>query len=167
MMPSRGDPAESTSLRFFYRNWRPTLLGRIWTRLGAWATGLGILPYRLVITLLVKARGSGSVVGHVLVPVTFEGRVYLVSMLGESSNWVQDVRAAGGSAFLKRGRSWPVVLADVAVAERAPILKAWCQVAASGRRHLPVPHDAPVSAFEAIASDYPVFRVAGAPAGVV
>jgi hypothetical protein len=113
-----------------------------------------------MITLLVKARRSGSLVAHVLVPITFEGRVYLVSMLGEGSNWVQDVRAMGGAAFLKRGRSWPVVLIEVPVAERPPILKAWCQIATSGRRHLPVPYDAPVSAFEAIAADYPVFRVA-------
>ena len=39
------------------------------------------------------------------------------------------------------------------------ILKAWCQVATSGRHHPPVQHDAPVSAFEAIAKDYPVFRI--------
>lgn len=31
--------------------------------------------------------------------------------------------------------------------------------ATSGRKHLPVPYDAPVSAFEAIAGDYPVFRI--------
>ena len=39
------------------------------------------------------------------------------------------------------------------------ILKAWCQVATSGRHHLPVQHDAPVSAFEAIAKDYPSFEL--------
>ena len=45
------------------------------------------------------------------------------------------------------------------VGERAPILKAWCQIATSGRRHLPVPYDAPISAFETIVTDYPVFRI--------
>ena len=33
------------------------------------------------------------------------------------------------------------------------------QEATSGRKHLPVPYDALVSAFEAIAEDYPVFRI--------
>jgi hypothetical protein len=168
MTPSYKDPADSTSLRFYYRDWRPTLLGRITTRFWAWGTGLGILRDRRMITLLVKPRRSGGLVAHVLVPVTFEGRMYLVSMLGHGSNWVQDVRATDGAAFLKRGRSRPVLLTEVPVAERPPILKAWCQIATSGRRHLPVPYDAPVSAFEAIAADHPVFRVAsgrsGAPA---
>ena len=80
-------------------------------------------------------------------------------MLGERSDWVRNVRAAGGEAFIKRGRSRPVVLTEIAPQERAPILKAWCQVATSGRHHLPNPHDAPVSAFEEIAADYPVFRI--------
>ena len=157
-MPSRNDPAESGTLRFFYRDWRPTLLGRISTRLWAWLTALGLADRRLI-TLLVKERRSESLVAHVLVPITFEGRVYLVSMLGEGSNWVQDVRATGGAAFLKRGRSRAVVLIEVPAKERPPIIKAWCQVATSGRLHIPVPHDAPMSAFEAIAADYPVFRV--------
>ena len=67
--------------------------------------------------------------------------------------------AAGGAAFVKRGRLRPVMLTELPPEERAPVLKAWCQVASSGRRHLPVPHDAPEAAFAAIAADYPVFRV--------
>jgi hypothetical protein len=95
----------------------------------------------------------------VLAVVSYEGNRYLVSMLGNGSEWVQNVRAAGGNAFIKRGRSRPVMLTELQPEERAPILKAWCQVATSGRKHLPIPHDAPLSAFEAIAADYPVFRI--------
>jgi hypothetical protein len=80
-------------------------------------------------------------------------------MLGEVSEWVQNVRAADGKARVKRGRSRPVRLVEVPVAERAPILKAWCQIADSGRKHLPVRHDAPLAEFEAIAGDYPIFRI--------
>jgi hypothetical protein len=57
----------------------------------------------------------------------------------------------------------PVMLTEIPAKERAPILKAWCEVATSGRQHLPVAHDAPVSAFETIAPDYPVFRIDPAP----
>ena len=53
----------------------------------------------------------------------------------------------------------PVLLREIPVKERAPILKAWCQVATSGRQHLPISPEAPVDDFEAIADDYPVFRI--------
>ena len=153
------DPAERSGyLRYFYREWRPTSFGRMWSRAWAWVTGLGLMP-GILLTLQVKDRSSGGLRATVLVVATHQGQRYLVSMLGNSSEWVQNVRAAHGEAFIKRGRSRPVMLTEIPAAERAPILKAWCQVATSGRQHLPVSHDAPVSAFEAIAGDYPVFRI--------
>jgi hypothetical protein len=42
---------------------------------------------------------------------------------------------------------------------RAPILKAYLQLAPGARPHIPVNKDAPVSEFEKIASKYPVFRL--------
>jgi hypothetical protein len=158
MPPIGKDPAESGLLRFHYRDWRPTRWGRFWTRIWAWATGLGLLP-DIVATLQVKERGSGRLIGHVLVPVVVEGQRYLVSMLGGDSNWVLDQRATGGAAFLKRGRKVAVKLVEIAPGLRAPILKAWCRIATSGRQHLPVAWDAPLSEFAAIAAEYPVFRI--------
>jgi hypothetical protein len=113
----------------------------------------------LLLTLQVKDRRNGRVRSTVLVAVRYEGERYLVSMLGDGSQWVRNVRAAGGKAFIKRGRVRPIALTEVPTEERAPILRAWCQVATSGRKHLPVPHDAAISAFEPIAADYPVFRI--------
>jgi len=159
MTAFRTDPAERRGyLRFFYRNWRPTRLGKIWNRAFAWVSGLGLTP-QILLTLQVKNRSSGRLYSTILVVAGHLGQRYLVSMLGDSSEWVQDVRAAGGEALIKRGRSRPIKLIEIPPEERAPILKAWCQVATSGRNHLPVPHDAPVSAFEEIAADYPVFRI--------
>jgi len=152
------DPAEEGYLRFFYRGWRPTAFGRIWTRVFAWTAGLGLLP-DVPVSLRTKDHRSGDLHAHILVAATYEGQRYLVSMLGEGSNWVQDVRAMNGAAYIQRVITRPVVLTEIPPAKRAPILKVWCQVATSGRRHLPVPYDAPVSAFEAIARDYPVFRI--------
>jgi hypothetical protein len=158
-MPPRGaDPAEQGHLRWYYRDWRPTAYGRIHNRIWAWLTGLGLLP-PIVVTLQVRDRRDGALRSTVLAPVRYQGRRYLVSMLGDGSDWVQNARAASGMAFLRRGRLQPVVLAEIPAAERAPILKAWCRVALSGRRHLPVRPDAPLSDFEAIAGDYPVFRI--------
>ncbi|HUK35024.1 MAG TPA: nitroreductase/quinone reductase family protein [Vicinamibacterales bacterium] len=155
----RDDPAEqSGALRFFYRNWRPTRFGRAWNRAFAWASGLGLGPPFLV-TLLVKGRRSGELRANILVTATYQGQRYLVSMLGERSDWVQNVRAARGMGLIKHGRTVPVRLIEIAPDKRAPILKAWCQVATSGRHHLPVPFDAPVSSFEEISADYPVFRI--------
>jgi hypothetical protein len=159
MRASHKDPAEQGGyLRFFYRDWRPTRFGRIWNTAFAWVSGLGLTP-PILLTLQVKSRSDGRLCSIVLAVASYEGQRYLVSMLGDGSEWVQNVRAAHGEAFVKRGRSRPVVLTEIPPEERAPILKAWCQVAISGRRHLPVPYDAPVSAFERIAADYPVFRV--------
>ena len=159
MRASRGDPAERSGyLRFFYRDWRPTRLGKIWNGTFAWVSGLGLTP-QILLTLQVKSWSSGRFCSTVLVVASYQGQRYLVSMLGNGSEWVRNVRAAGGQAFIKRGQSRPVMLTEIPPEERAPILKAWCQVATSGRHHLPVPHDAPVSAFEAIAADYPVFRI--------
>jgi len=158
-MPQREDPAERSGyLRYFYRQWRPTRVGRIWSGVWAWVTGLGLTP-GILLTLQVRDRSSGRLRATVLVVARYQGQRYLVSMLGDGSEWVRNVRAAGGRAFIKRGRSHPVMLVEIPPQERASILKAWCQVATSGRQHLPVSHQAPISAFEAIADDYPVFRV--------
>ena len=159
MKTSRKDPAERSGfLRLFYRDWRPTRFGRIWNGTYAWISGLG-LTSQIYRTLQVKNRNTGRLGSTVLVVASHKGQRYIVSMLGNGSEWVQNVRAASGEAFIKRGRSRPVMLTEVPPQERAPILKAWCQIATSGRQHLPVSHDAPLSAFEAIAADYPVFRI--------
>jgi len=125
--------------------------------------GFGLLP-DLLLTLRTKDRRSGRLQAHILAPASHEGHRYLVSMLGEGSNWVQNVRAMNGAAYIQRVVIRPVLLTEIPAVQRAPILKAWCQIATSGRRHLPVPYDAPVSAFEAIARDYPVFRIDAVPA---
>ena len=159
MSESRKDPAEHNGyLRYFYRGWRPTRLGRISGRVLCWVTGLGLMP-RILLTLQVKGRGRGRLRSTILVVANHNGQHYLVSMLGDKSECVRNVRAAGGEAFIKRGRSLPITLTEIPKEDRAPILKAWCQSATSGRHHLPVRYDAPVSAFEAIAKDYPVFRI--------
>lgn len=158
MRTTQQDPAESGYLRYFYRDWRPTRFGRLWNSAYAWISGLGLTP-ELLVTLQVANRRDGQLGSTILVGATHEGQRYLVSMLGEGSEWVQNVRAAGGAAFIKRGRLRPVVLHEVPLAERAPILQSWARVATSGRKHLPVAHDAPLTAFEAIAADYPVFRI--------
>lgn len=152
------DPAEQGALRFFYRDWRPTWLGKLVTRFLACMSGLGLTP-PILLTLRVKGRRSGRLRDTVLVVAEHGGQRYLVSMLGEGAEWVRNVRAAGGQAFIKRGRSRRVQLTEVPAAERGAILRTYCQVATSGRRHFPVAHNAPRAEFDAIAARYPVFRI--------
>lgn len=151
-------PSEQGYLRLFYRHWHPTLLGKLVTRALAWVSGLGLTP-QILLTLRVKGRRSGQFHDTVLVVAQHEGQRYVVSMLGEGSEWVRNVRAAGGKAFVKRGQSRPVRLTEVPIGERAPILKAYCQVATSGRHHFPVSHNAPLSEFDAVAERYPCFAL--------
>jgi hypothetical protein len=87
------------------------------------------------------------------------GQRYLVSMLGEDTNWVRNVRAARGKARLRHGRTEQVFLEEVDIRQSAPILKKFLQHAPGARPHIPVDKDAPLSEFEKIASKYPVFRV--------
>jgi len=91
------------------------------------------------------------------------GERYLVSMLGDDAQWVQNVRAAHGRAFIRSGGRSEVRLEEVTASQRAPILKAYLHRAPGARPHVPVDKDAPLSAFEAVAASYPVFRIV--PAG--
>ena len=152
------DPAEAGTLRFFYRDRRPTRFGRIVNNATAWLAAHGLTP-PILLTLQVVGRKSGALRSTVLVPAEVDGKRYLVSILGEGSEWVRNLRASGGRAFIKRGASRPVRLVEIPPEERAPILKEYCRVATSGRLHFPVPFDAPASAFAPIAAEYPVFRV--------
>ena len=83
----------------------------------------------------------------------------MVSMLGENANWVQNVGAAGGKARLRHGISEQVLLEEVEVTKRAPVLKKFLQHAPGARPHIPVDKDAPIAEFEKISPVYPVFRV--------
>ena len=144
--------------RWMYRGGRPNRLTKIINRGWAWIHSLGIFPNYLV-TLEVLGRQSGKTINFPLAMTVMNGERYLVSMLGEETNWVRNVRAAGGKARLRHGRSEQVLLEEVDVRQRAPILKKFLQRAPGARPHIPVDKDAPVSAFEKLASKYPVFRV--------
>jgi hypothetical protein len=94
-----------------------------------------------------------------VVIATVEGNRYLVSMLGEGSDWVRNVEAAHGAAVIREGSRRAVHLVAVPPSERGPILREYVRVATSGREHFPVRVGAPLAEFEAIAERYPVYRI--------
>lgn len=160
MSETRGsDPAEKNPvLRLFYRNWRPTRLGRWVNRLASWWSGVGLVR-GVTAELEVRGRVSGEVRASPVVIATLHGDRYLVSILGPDSGWVKNVEAARGEAVLHQGDRQAVRLVPVSPGERAPVLRAYVRVAPSGRAHLPVRVDAPLAEFEAIADRYPVYRI--------
>jgi hypothetical protein len=85
---------------------------------------------------------------------------YLVSMLGEKVNWVLNVRAAHARALLRHGRREEVRLEELPVENRPLVLKRYLSRAVGARPYIPVDKSAPLSEFERIAGQIPVFRVA-------
>src|SRR2546422_944887 len=145
--------------RWLYRGQRPNWIARMLNRAWAAVASSGVVSNYLV-TLEVTGRKSGRTVSLPMVVAVVDGQRYLVSMLGENVNWVQNIRAAGGKAVLHSGGREEVHLEEVPADQRAPILRAYLQRAPGARPHLPVNKDAPIAEFEKVAAAFPVFRVA-------
>ncbi len=118
----------------------------------------GISP-RWLATLEVRGRRTGRTTRLPVVIARYRDQRYLVAMLGRHASWVANVHAADGHAVLHHGRHETVHLKEIDVADRAPILRRYLQVAPGARPHFPVGPHAPLADFAAIAADYPVFRI--------
>ena len=145
--------------RWLYRGRRPNWIARILNRATAAVASSGVASNYLV-TLEVTGRKSGRTVSLPLVITVVDGQRYLVSMLGDSVRWVQNVRASGGRAILRSGAREEIQLEEVLADQRAPILRAYLQRAPGARPHVPVNKDAALAEFQKVAAAFPVFRVA-------
>jgi len=150
-------------LRWLYRGGRPNRFARFQNRVSAAAFAAGIWPRRAA-ALEVRGRRSGRAISFPVVIAGYEGERYLVAMLGENTNWVRNVRAAGGLAVLRHGRREDVRLEEVAADNRPTILRRYLALAPGARAHIAVDRDAPLEEFEQIAPQVPVFRIATIPA---
>ena len=137
-------------LRAMYAGGRGDSTARRFARLWAVVFGLGLLPRRWV-TLEVAGRRSGRTTRFPLGMADWNGQFYLVPMLGADCNWVKNVRAAGGTAVLRRRRAVGCRLVEIPVHERAPILKRYLAQVPGARPHVPVDMNAPVAAFAPVA----------------
>ncbi len=144
--------------RWMYRGGRPNTLAKILNRGSAILHSLGIFPNYFV-TLEVVGRKSGKLISFPLAMTVMNGERYLVSMLDAETNWVRNVKTAGGKARLRHGQTEHILLEEVDVSQRALILNAYLHLAPGARPHIALSKDAPLSAFEKIAPKYPVFRV--------
>lgn len=144
--------------RWLYRGNRPGWIAQVLNR--AWeayhSSGFGPRHW---VTLEVIGRKSGKPILLPVVAALVNGQYYLVSMLGNEAQWVQNARAAQGKAFIHKAGRTEVRLEEVPAEERPPILKDYLQRAPGARPHVPVSKDAPLKDFEAVAALFPVFRI--------
>ena len=147
-------------MRWLYRGGHPNRLAVAINWCSALIYALGIAPNYLV-TLEVQGRRSGRMVKLPMVLVAIDDERYLVSMLGVNAEWVRNVRAANGIVVLRHGQREHVRLEEIAIDRRAPVLKEYLRRAPGARPHLPVDKEAPLSEFDRLAEQYPVFRVQG------
>jgi hypothetical protein len=145
--------------RWMYRGGRPNGWARPQNALSAKLFAKGMFGAERVVTMAVPGRRTGRVVAFPLVVADYEGNRFLVAMLGENTNWVRNVRAAGGHCVLRHGRVEAVRLAEVDPADRAPVLRRYLAVAPGARPHFPIDRWAPLAEFERIAPTIPVFRI--------
>jgi hypothetical protein len=145
-------------LQWLYRSGRPNLFARLQNRASAIIFAAGVMPKRAA-ALEIRGRRSGRVISFPVVIADIGNDRYLVSMLGANVNWVHNLQAADGQAVLRHGRRESVHLEEVEPSARAPILRRYLQVAPGARPHIPVDRRAPLTEFERIAADYPVFRI--------
>ena len=145
--------------RWLYRSGRPNRLAKVMNAVSSAQFSAGVLAPRNWVTVEVVGRRSGRTVAFPAVVVEHAGGRYLVSMLGDNTNWVRNVRAADGHAVLRRRGRVPVRLDEVEVADRAPILRRYLAAAPGARPHFPVDRHASLTEFRRIADRYPVFRI--------
>ena len=151
-------------LRWLYRSGRPNWFARLQNNASAFVFGVGIWPER-VAALEVMGRRTGRIAAFPVAIADLGGQSYLVSMLGDRTNWVLNVRADSGRAVLRHGVREAVRLIEVPVAQRAPIIKRYLEVAPGARPHIPIERDAPLEQFTQIAASFPVFRIERVVAG--
>lgn len=104
-----------------------------------------------------------------LVLLEHDGEHDLVALAGESQ-WVRNVRAAGGRVVLgRRGRRRAATLVEVPAPDRDPVIRAYmlragrhpgsAEVAREARDYFGVSGDLTLAELGAVADRYPVFRV--------
>jgi F420H(2)-dependent quinone reductase len=152
--------AVSTFQRWQFRNGRPNWSARALSRVLGTAFAAGIGPNQAA-TIEVRGRKTGRKISFPIVVVPYEADRYLVAMLGDKTNWVQNVRA-DDHAVLLQGRRENVSLVEDFSGNRAAILRRYLELAPGARPFFPIDRRAPLGDFQAIVDDYPVFRVAPA-----
>ncbi|MEX0800660.1 MAG: hypothetical protein WD379_05530 [Dehalococcoidia bacterium] len=137
---------------------RPTAPSRLFSRTFAWLARKGLAPSNSV-QIEVKGRKSGELRSAVINVVEFDGQRYFVAPRGETE-WVRNVRAAGGEAVVNRRGRRRVRLEEVPVEQRPPIIQKYLgENAMATKSFFGVDPKSDLSVFEGIAAKHPTFRI--------
>ena len=140
---------------------KPTALTKFINSTVRQLASIGLSP-RDTVAVRVRGRKSGKMRSNVVTYVEHDGARYLVAPRG-TTEWVRNVRAAGGEASLKRRRAQAVRLVEVPEEQRAPIIRSYLQkMPALVQREFGVEPDAPDADIQRIAPRHPVFRIVDA-----
>jgi deazaflavin-dependent oxidoreductase (nitroreductase family) len=139
------------------KSYRLTPLRRIANALIRLLLRLGLAP-RTTMLLTVPGRRSGTLRSTPVTLIEEDGQRWLVAPYGPVG-WVLNARAAGQVELSRGRRSESVQVKELAAEAAAPILKAYVERVPITRPYFDVTPDAPLAAFVAEASKYPVFQV--------
>ncbi len=135
------------------------LVGKCFNRLMDGMVRLGLAPRRVYV-LTVRGRKSGKQYSTPVCLVEDEGARWLVSPYGEVS-WVRNARVAGKVRLVRGRRSETVSIVEASPEEASPVLKTYFVQNPHTRPYFMARDDSPLGAFEAEASQHPVFRIGG------
>ena len=141
---------------------KPSGVTKVFNRVFGMFAGKGFAP-RNSIVIETKGRRSGQPRSVPVNIVDYEGGRYLVSPRGESE-WVRNVRAAGGQAVFRHGKRTPVRLDELPPGERGPIIQKYLREnAMATKQHFGINPKSDIAEFERIAALHPVFRITDTP----
>lgn len=150
--------AISAFQRWNYRGGRPSWTARVSNRVSAIAFAMGVGP-RHAATLEIRGRTTGRTISLPVVVADYSGCRYLVAMLGQRTRWARNVRADGRGVLVMRRKRESVSLVEDFSDDRAAVLRRYLELAPGARPFFPVDRRSPLSDFQRIVDDYPVFRV--------
>ena len=147
----------ATTARYIAPDWfTRRVFNPLVARLTRW--GISVKGSRV---LEVRGRTSGEVRTTVVNLLTIDGARFLVAPRGETQ-WVRNLRAAGGVGALRLGRRREgFVATELADADKAPVLRAYLAAWAweVGRFFDGLRADSPVADLDAAAPGFPAFRI--------
>jgi deazaflavin-dependent oxidoreductase (nitroreductase family) len=137
---------------------KPSGITQLMNRFMSILASVAMGPKKMV-TLEVRGRKTGEPRSVAVNVSEHDGQEYLVAPRGETE-WVRNVRAAGGEAVIRRGKRRRVNLQEVPVTERAPIIQSYLsQNEWVTSREFGMRADAPMEDFQRVAPNHPVFRI--------
>lgn len=137
---------------------QPTSMERAFNRFFGFLVGLGFgLKHNYL--LEVRGRKSGKLYSTPIDLLEIDGRRYLVAPRGRTQ-WVRNAEAAGEITLRKGSRRQSFRLRRVEDPDKPPLLKAYLErFKTAVQRYFPIAAGSDVEAFEAIATQYPVFEL--------